>query len=69
MAFKFEKLEVWKLAIELANDVHFNKNVSKRRNVFSYIANEAGYRFYIIKCCRRVYRIKFLGYSQHSAML
>jgi len=35
MSFKFEKLEIWKLAIELANDVHILTRSFPREEMFS----------------------------------
>ena len=35
MPFKFEKLEIWKLAIEMGNDVHFLTRGFPKEEIFS----------------------------------
>ena len=35
MSFKFEKLEIWKLAIELANDVHLLTRIFPKEEMYS----------------------------------
>ncbi len=40
MAFKFENLEVWKMAVDMAGKAHvINPVISKRRDFFTNIPN------------------------------
>lgn len=75
MGFKFEKLEVWKLAIELANDVHLMKRSFPKEEMFSLTSQMKRAADSISlniaegsTVQSNPEQIKFLGYAQRSAM-
>ena len=75
MPFKFEKLDIWKLAIEMGNDVHFLTRTFPKEEMFS-ISSQMKRAADSISLNiaegstgqSNPEQIKFLGYSQRSSM-
>lgn len=75
MPFKFEKLEVWKLAIEVGNDVHFLTRTFPKEEMFSLSSQMKRAADSISLNIAEgstgqsdPEQAKFLGYSQRSAI-
>lgn len=75
MPFKFEKLEVWKLAIEIGNDVHMLTKTFPKEEMFSLSSQMKRAADSISLNIAEgstgqsnPEQIRFLGYSQRSAI-
>ena len=75
MPFKFEKLEIWKLAINIADDVHLLTRSFPKEEMFSLIAQMKRAADSISLNIAEgstgqsnPEQIKFLGYAQRSAI-
>jgi four helix bundle protein len=75
MAFKFEKLEVWKLAIDLADEIHLITNTFPKKEIFSLTSqmNRAvnSISLNIVEGSTgqtNPEQRRFLGYAQRSAL-
>ncbi len=75
MAFKFEKLDIWKLAIEMGNDVHFLTRSFPKEEMFSLSSQMKRAADSISLNIAEgstgqsnPEQAKFLGYSQRSAI-
>ncbi len=75
MPFKFEKLEVWKMAIEVADDVHLLTRSFPKEEIFSLTSQMKRAADSISLNIAEgstgqsnPEQIKFLGYSQRSAL-
>ena len=75
MPFKFEKLEIWKLAIKIADDVHLLTRSFPKEEMFSLIAQMKRAADSISLNIAEgstgqsnPEQIKFLGYAQRSAI-
>jgi four helix bundle protein len=75
MAFKFEKLDVWKLAIEIADEVHLITDIFPKKEIFSLTSqmNRAvnSISLNIVEGSTgqtNPEQRRFLGYAQRSAL-
>lgn len=75
MAFKFEKLEIWKLAIDLADEVHLLTRNFPKEEVFSLTSQMKRAADSISLNIAEgstgqsnAEQVKFIGYAQRSSM-
>lgn len=75
MPFKFEKLEIWKLAIDMADDVHWLTRGFPKEEIFSLTSQMKRAADSISLNITEgstgqsdAEQVKFIGYSQRSAL-
>ena len=75
MPFKFEKLEIWKLAIDLANEIHILTRNFPKEEMFSLTSQMKRAADSISLNVAEgstgqsdAEQVKFIGYAQRSAM-